>query len=359
MARYDFLKTMREGVQRAPGPSRKTGRRLFLVVAAIAAVSFVLSSFTTYIRPNEVGIKQSRYSGGLEETPYYGPRLYFTGPGVTFLTFPTVVQTLTMNDSKAESSEDGPDSRAVRSLEVDSSDGSKIRIDASVLYRITDPYQVTRQIGPGRLFEDNAVIPKASQVLKASLGALKAEDFYNEVLRIQATDRARDALNAQLSSLGIAVDHVLIRQYSYLEEYQRQIEDRKVQDQLVFTNQSMAEAARMEAQRQKLEAEGKASVDVETKRGEAEVAKIRAEADLYSRKKRSEGDLLVALANARGTELENAAYKASAGSDNLVGLEMAEVLDGIDVIFLNSGGKDGTNVLDLNDTLRMFDVGGR
>lgn len=356
MSRYDFLKSMREGATPSPQPSRRIGLKLALVAGVIAGVSAILSSFTDYITPSEVGIKQSRYSGGLEETPYHGPRLYFTGPGVTFLTYPTVVQTLTMNDSTAESGVEGLDSRRVHSLEVDSSDGSKIRIDATILYRITDAYQVTKQIGPGRLFEDNAVIPKASSALKASLGALKAEDFYNEVLRIQATQRARDMLNEQLNGLGIAVDHVLIRQYYYLKEYQLQIEDRKVQDQLVFTNQSMAEAARMEAQRQKLEAEGQAAVEVESKRGEAEVAKIRAEAGLYSRKKRSEGDLLVALADAKGTELENAAYKASAGSDNLVGLEMAEVLDGIDVIFLNSG-QGGTNVLDLNDTLRMFDVG--
>lgn len=357
MGRFDFIKSMRE--QRAAPPrSRALGRRLALVIGAGVTISLLLGSFTTYVRPFEVGIKQSRYGGGLEATPYHGPRLYFTGPGVTFIRFPTVVQTLTMNDSAAEGSLAGEDSRSIRSLEVDSSDGSKIRIDATILFRINDAYKVMTHVGPGRLFEDNAVIPKASQALKEALGKLRAEDFYNELLRVQATERAREGLNRDLAELGISVDHVLIRQYSYLSEYQSQIEERKVQDQLVFTNQSMGEAARMEAVRQKLDAEGSAMVEVEKQRGAAEVAKIKAEADLYSRKKRSEGDLAVALANAKGTDLENAAYKVGAGSDNLVGLEMAEVLDGIEVIFVQ-GGQGGTNVLDLNDTLRMFDVGGR
>ncbi len=357
MGRLDFLKTLRE--QRdVPPRGRTLGRRLAFVIGGAVALSLIFSSFTTYVRPFEVGIKQSRYGGGLEETPYHGPRLYFTGPGVTFIRFPTVVQTLTLNDGTAESEMAGDDARSIRSLEVDSSDGSKIRIDATILYRVSDAYRVMTHVGPGRLFEDNALIPKASQALKEALGKLRAEDFYNEQLRVQATERARVRLNEDLTELGLSVDHVLIRQYAYLSEYQSQIEERKVQDQLVFTNQSMGEASRMEALRQKLDAEGSAVVDVEKQRGAAEVAKIKAEADLYSRKKRAEGDLLVALANARGTELENAAYKVGAGSDNLVGLEMAEVLDGIEVIFVQ-GGQGGTNVLDLNETLRMFDVGGR
>lgn len=353
MARLDLLNQAD-----TPSPRR---RRLIIGGAALVMGAFGLyalsAAFTEYIPPYESAVKQSRYGGGLDTVAYAGPGFFFTGPGVTFHRFPSVVQTLTMNSGPAESAVQGRYSRTVASLEVDSSDGSKITIDASILYRITDPYAVMSQIGPGRLFEDNAIIPKASQALKQSLGALKAEDFYSETLRIQATTEAKRLLNQQLSGLGLQIDHVLIRQYTYLGGYQKQIEDRKVQDQLIFTNQSMTEAARMEASRQKIDAEGQAAVNVEQQRGDSEVKKIEAEADLYSRKKKAEGDLLVALAEAQGTVLENAAYKSGAGSDNLVGMEMAGVLQGIDVIFVE-GGPGGTNVLDLNQTLRMFDVGG-
>jgi hypothetical protein len=203
------------------------------------------------------------------------------------------------------------------------------------------------KIGPGRLFEDNALIPKGQQSLKQALGQLRAEDFYSETLRVDATNKARDALNADVQEYGLVVEHVLVRQYRYLQEYQSQIEERKVQDQLVFTNQSMTEAKKMEAARVKIDAEGQARVDLEQKRGDTEVQKIAAE-----------GDLLVSLAKAKGTELENAAYRTSAGADNLVGLDMAKVLEGIDVVFLQSG-PGGTNPLDLKQTLRMFDMDGR
>lgn len=327
-----------------------------LVSAAVLLVAFILfEMFSTYVRPYETAIKASRYGGGLDATPYKGPGLFLSLPGVTFHRFPSVVQVLSMTANPSEASGDTENARAIGQLEIDSSDGSKIRIDATVLYRITDAYKVMTRIGPGRLFENNAIIPKASQALKENLGKLKAEDFYNEVLRVKATEQAKLKLNEQLKELGLAADHVLIRQYFYLEAYQQQIEERKVQDQLVFTNQSMAEAAKMEAQRKKIDAEGQAAVLVEQQRGQGEVTKIQAEADLYSRKRRAEADLMVTLADAEGTDLENSAYRSSAGADNLVGLEMAEVLDGVDVIFLQ-GGKEGVNFLDLDRTLNMFDV---
>lgn len=345
---------------RFAGFELRSGVKRLLIVGGVVMVGVFITfdSFTTYVRPYEIAVKESRYGGGLESTPQKGPGLFFTNVGVTYHVFPTVVQVLNMTSNQAEAAAEAPNVRSIGQLEVDSSDGSKIRIDATILFRIVDPYKVITKVGPGRMFENNAIIPKASQALKENLGKLKAEDFYSESLRVKATLAARDELNTMVKDLGLSIDHVLIRQYLYLQEYASQIEERKVQDQLVFTNQAMAEAARMEATRNRISAEGEASVRVEQQRGEAEVTKIRAEADLYARKRRAEGLLLVQLANAQGTELENSAYRSSAGADNLVGLEMADVLKGLDVIFLE-GGPDGVNVLDLDKTLKMFDVKGK
>ena len=95
--------------------------------------------------------------------------------------------------------------------------------------------------------------------------------------------------------------------------------------------------------------------EIETQRGHAEVTKIQAEADAYRRKRGADADLLVQLANAQGAELENRAYQGG-GSENLVGMKMAEVLEGVDTVLVPSGGKGGMNPLDLNQALRLFDV---
>jgi hypothetical protein len=40
----------------------------------------------------------------------------------------------------------------------------------------------------------------------------------------------------------------------------------------------------------------------------------------------------------------------------LVGMKMAEVLEGVETVLVPSGGKGGMNPLDLNQALQLFDV---
>ncbi|HEX4384050.1 MAG TPA: hypothetical protein VH083_13920, partial [Myxococcales bacterium] len=87
----------------------------------------------------------------------------------------------------------------------------------------------------------------------------------------------------------------------------------------------------------------------------AEVKKLQASADLYRRTKAAEGGLLVKLAEAQGTELENQALRG-VGSENTVGLKMADALKGTRVIVLPSDGEGGMNPLDLKSLLKRFDV---
>lgn len=263
--------------------AQKGGRRLIPVAIVLLGCIIIADSCFDYVAPYEAGIKESRYGSGIQTDVYKGGHWYFTALGVTLHRFPLALQALEMTDSRTETSLAG-DVRQTGLIEIDTYDGSKVKVDAVVLYRILDPYAVMTKIGPGRTFEDAAVIPKAVLSLKKNLGQLLAEDFYHESRRIECTKAARDELNQLLADVGMEVDYVLIRQYYYEQGYQEQIESRKVQDQLVFTNKSKGEAAKEDAERRKVEAEGQAAVDIETQRGEAEVTKIRADADLYRRK---------------------------------------------------------------------------
>ena len=64
----------------------------------------------------------------------------------------------------------------------------------------------------------------------------------------------------------------------------------------------------------------------------------------------AEGDLLVALAEAEGTKLENQALQAS-GAGNMVGLKMAEVVENAQVIVVPTDGNSGVNPLDLDQLI--------
>src|SRR5205085_10918633 len=122
----------------------------------------------------------------------------------------------------------------------------------------------------------------------------------------------------------------------------------------VFLRQAEAKAAIEQRKRDTAVAEGKAQQEVELERGRAEVQKLNAQADLYKRKKAAEGKLQVELAEAKGTQLENAALQG-AGSENLVGLKMADVMRGVRALVVPSDGKDGMNPPDLASTLRKLE----
>jgi hypothetical protein len=101
--------------------------------------------------------------------------------------------------------------------------------------------------------------------------------------------------------------------------------------------------------------EGEATVDIKLQEGQAYQTTKEAERDLYVRTKHAEGDLLVKLAEAKKTDLRNAALQG-AGSDRMVGLKLAEALQGVQLLVLPSDGPGGLNPLNLEQTLKLFNV---
>ena len=341
-------------VPRVSMPQGRRMRFLWIVGASLIVVLFGYNSCTTYVKPGEAGVKQINFGIGKGIEPYvYGTGLHYVGVGETMHRFPVRLQVLELSNSRSE--EDLEGHRIAPGVNIQTSEGYAVQLDLTVLYRIADPLKVMETIGPGRLFEDSAVIPRAQQDLRRALGELDAEDFYRGDKRVQKARAAQQALEAELKDKGIEVVQVLIRRYTYDQRYQQAIEQRKIQDQTVYKNEAEAKSASAAAAKNKIVAEGAAAVQVELARGEAEVKKLEADAALYRRKKAADGDLLVKLAEAQGTELENQALRG-AGSENMVGLRMAEALRGTRVIVLPTDGEGGMNPLDLKTLLKRFDV---
>ena len=265
-----------------------------------------------------MGIRQSYYGAHAGIKPgTYGPGLHFTMAGFERLhLFPNDLQIINFSGSTSEVSQK---SRQADSIKIQTSDGYNVQLDVSIIFRVADPYRVFTEAGPGRAFEDRLVIPRADRILRKTLGELNSEEFYQGPKRIEKAHAAHDQLVAEVAPYGIEVKAVLVRAYTYDPKYQEMIEGRKIRDQTVFLRQAEAKAA------------------------------------IEQRKRAAEGKLLVELAEAKGTQLENAALQG-AGSENLVGLKMADALRGVRVIVLPSDGKDGTNPLNLGDLLRKFQV---
>ncbi|HZS41667.1 MAG TPA: SPFH domain-containing protein [Polyangia bacterium] len=329
--------------------------RIFWIAFAVLFIGYCgPSSCTTYVPPNMVGVRQVYYGGGAGiKNDLYGPGLHFITAGVERLhLFPRDLQILNFSDSASEVSKQF---RSAPSIKIQTSDGYNVQLDVSVLYRINDAYKVFTEAGPGRAFDDRLVIPRADRILRKTLGELNSESFYQGPTRIEKANAAQTMLATELAPYGIQVDAVLVRQFVYDQRYQQLIEGRKIKDQTVFLRQAETKSAVEQRKRDTAVAEGKANQEIELSRGRAEVQKLHAQADLYRRKRASEGKLLVELAEAKGTQLENTALQG-AGSENMVGLKMADVLRGVKVLVLSSDGASGMNPLDLNSMLRKFEV---
>ena len=148
-------------------------------------------------------------------------------------------------------------------------------------------------------------------------------------------------------------------------EYEQKIRLKKLADQEVELNKSMAKAEEMSGKTQVIEAETKKLVNIIVKEKEAElitmqaetdleIAKIKAEyeryatekradADLIAAEKEAEGDRLVRQAEAKGEELRNKALFGT-GGDVLVALEAARNLQLSDVTISTMG----VDLLDIN-----------
>lgn len=332
----------------------KIARGIQIVIAILAAILLIYNTLLFYVHPDEYGImvKRMGMNRGVQKEPYTAG-LHLVLPFFQQMhRLPREIQVLELTDFPQTAADTA---RKDRVAHIQTSDGFFVDVDASILYRIVDPYLVFTKIGPGTLFEENGIIPKAEPALKETLGKLTTEDFYNSPLRVQKAQEARELLNAELNSKGIRVELVLVRYFKYSPEIQKNIEEKKLKDQLVFTNQAAARAAKEEAELKKIVQEGRVSVEVEMEQGRAYVTRKTAEKDLYVRTKKADADLLVKLAEAEKVRLKNDALKGL-GSERMVGLKMADVYKGLDLIILPSDGQAGVNPLDLDNALKLFDV---
>jgi len=330
-------------------------RMTMVLIILLMALVLVYNLFLVYVEPNEYGIKVVRigFNRGVQEKIYSAGLNLVLPLGIQEMhRLPKDIQVLELTNNPETAA---GKSRQDKAAHIQTSDGFFVDVDVSIIYHIIDPYKVFTIIGPGNLFEDNGIIPKAEPALKATLGELTTEEFYNSPLRVKKTEAAKSMLNTELESKGLHIDHVLVRYFSYSNEIQKNIEEKKLKDQLVFKNQAEARAATEEATLKKIEQEGKVIVAVEFEKGKAYVTRKTAEKDLYVRKKVAEADLLVKLAEAEKVRLKNEALIGK-GAERMVGLKMADVLKGLDVIILPSDGPTGVNPLDLNKALELFDV---
>ena len=318
-----------------------------LIVVVIFGGWFLLHALTQLVPIGQVGVRIQQYGilgkkGVVQKD--FGPGWHRDlGPIDNWELYDSTVHTLEMTKDPLHGSSRGQDDVKVQSI-----DGNALSLDVTVKYRIK-PGQVhllLQDTGRGTRYM-TVVRNQAESSCMRYFGQMKTEDFYNPDMKRQASEQIKVELQETLAKNFINVIDVLIRDVEFDARYEQEIRLKKLADQEVELNKSMAAAEEMRGKTQVIEAETVKLVNIIVKEKEAElinmqaqtdleIAKIKAEADKYMTEKRADADLIVAekeaegerkvrTAEAEGERLRNEALQGG-GGNTIVALEAARNL---------------------------------
>lgn len=319
-----------------------------LIIAVIGGGSLIVSSMTELIPVGKVGVRIQQYSlfgnRGVVKKDFGAGWHRNLGPIDSWQIYDATVQTLEMTrDPRYGTSKSQDD------VQVQSADGNSISIDVTIKYRIMpgEAHLLYQNVGEGRKYE-TIVRNEAQSACMGRFGQMKTEDFYDPEQKRKGAQEVKDQLAESLADNFIEVIDVLIRDVAFDPKYEMRIRSKKLADQEVELNKSMARSEEMSGKTQVIEAETKKLVDIIVKEKEValirmkaetdlEIAKIEAEykrfatermadADLIAARKDAEGQQLVKEAEAEGERLRNDAIQG-AGGGVIVALEAARNLN--------------------------------
>lgn len=331
-----------------------------LLLLIFALLGLVYATCTQYIHPDQLAVKQVDVTvppltgaAGIH-TNIYETGIQWRMPGCEkFIVFPKSVRAVTLHSGGSKNETLEKFVRYEDAAHIQTSDGFFINLDVSILYRVKDPYKVVKEFGAGTLYEQNGIVSQVETYLKLTMGTLHPEDFFNAARRVAKQDEAREKFNEFLIPRGLEVEQILIRYPRYHEAVQARIEARNIQEQTKQKNIEEAKLAEAQGDLKEVEKQGEASLTIKLTEGSNYVTRLTAEMDGYRRKRASEGNKIMALAEAEKQRMINDAYQG-AGADRLIGLEWAKVLSGLDTIVLESGGPNGFNPLDMESLMKQL-----
>ncbi|MCC6132382.1 MAG: hypothetical protein IT186_20860 [Acidobacteria bacterium] len=331
---------------------RSLGRTVFLGILTVVLVTFFYAACTARVEPYEYGVEQARFGfkTGIKDR-VYETGLYFVPVGTTMHTFPREVHVFeASNDREASIAKARSDEaqrrvreyfekrdrilgkathRTIDALTVQTSDGYAVMADVTLLYSIVNPVKVAKDFGWGSLYVDSFVLNTFRNGVLTTLGKINAEQFYDETIRIAAVKEAENYLRERFAERGFRVERLLLRSYQYVPDYEKSLQEKKVAVQLTEKNRKESLVNEEKAKLQQIESKGNAAITIAESQVEAEMAKVKAEAELYSSQTRARGDKEVNVAAAEAKRLKADAL-TQAGGRYVVALETAKMFENID-----------------------------
>ena len=221
---------------------RKRTTLLLIGAVGLLLVLILWNSLTFTISTGERGIVFHTFGGGLDKENVYNQGFHVKWPWDKIFIYDVKIKEASGN------------------MQVLSKNGLTIKTDLSYRYR---PEQeqigyLHDQIGPG--YHDRIVLPEIRSATREVIGKYLPEELYStkrEAIQEEIFARTADKLKDKY----IVLDAILIREVELPQKLQAAIERKLEQEQAALEYEFKLDRAKQEAERQRIEAEGKAKAN--------------------------------------------------------------------------------------------------
>ncbi len=220
-------------------PNMKRIVPVAIIIGAIIILAISWTSITVTIDAGHGGVLFQRFSGGVDEEKVYSPGLHFMAPWNTMHVYETRKQEIT------------------ESMNGLSSDGLEVIMEISLWYR--PGYEslglLHNNVGPDYL--SKIVMPGLRSATRTVIGRYKPDQLYSKN-RDEIQNEIKEETEKLLEDKYIEVENTLIRSIKLPAKIKNAIETKLEQEQKLQAYKFRLQTASKEAERQKIEAEGKA-----------------------------------------------------------------------------------------------------
>lgn len=314
------------------------GQNIVVFLVLVSALFFVLSYIFGYvIEPGQMGVRQVNfgpYQGFTKEAlrpGYHGSIPFYSKVHI----LPESIQIFNLHRER------GSDFGSA-SVEVQTTDGSSVDIDLSVLSRFYaqpgkdgelrhgGPADLVQKVGTSAAQWRATLTRVVVDELRRALGRLSTSEFYNPIERESRINEAHSNINKRLAEFGIKVEAILLRRYIYTESrIDNAIFQKNLQDQEERLNGAASKLAAAKANLEGVAAEWDAKIATLIIQGNNRAKIIRSQGDLFVSEQTARGDLLVAKAQADIERKKAEVLANTQGSEVFVAKEMTPLLNSL------------------------------
>lgn len=322
-----------------------------LIAAVVLSVSLLVVLLTfgwVNVKPTEVAVEINKVLGKVNESPR-GVGYHFFNRWITdMVTYRVAAMSYPSSTLQSEKEK-------IYTLELKTNDGQNVMVDLTIIYtlRANEVPMLHQQIGQN--YADQIILPLIRSEARLAIGNFSAEEIYQGKLRSTMQESIKMAIQREIAKYpAIQIQDALMRHFSFSQQFESLIEQKKHAAQQVEINKNRALAQEEEAKRQEAEARGGKLKAVQEAEGRAQSAKIEADAERYKLEQEAAGKLALYKAEAEGKNLLAAAL---GGGQNVVALKFAEMLPPKLQIWGIPVGNQNTSLMDLSGIFKgMLEV---